>query len=35
VLCILFYCIAMNKLDRRHHDELAELSPAPAADREE
>ena len=25
VLCILFYCIAMNRLDRRHHDELAAL----------
>lgn len=22
VVCILVYCIAMNRLDRRHHDEL-------------
>ena len=22
VLCILVYCIAMNRLDRRHHDDL-------------
>lgn len=22
VLCILAYCIGMNRLDRRHHDEL-------------
>jgi uncharacterized membrane protein len=25
VLCILVYCIAMNRLDRRHHDELEAL----------
>ena len=22
VLCILIYCLAMNRLDRRHHEEL-------------
>lgn len=22
VICILVYCLAMNRLDRRHHDEL-------------
>lgn len=26
VLCILFYCIAMNRLDRRHHNELEKLA---------
>jgi putative solute:sodium symporter small subunit len=25
VLCILIYCVAMNRLDRRHHAELAAL----------
>jgi putative solute:sodium symporter small subunit len=25
VLCILIYCLAMNRLDRRHHAELAAL----------
>lgn len=25
VLCILLYCIAMNRLDRRHHDELSRI----------
>jgi putative solute:sodium symporter small subunit len=25
VLCILIYCVAMNRLDRRHHDELAAI----------
>jgi putative solute:sodium symporter small subunit len=25
VVCILLYCIAMNRLDRRHHDELAAI----------
>jgi putative solute:sodium symporter small subunit len=25
VLCILVYCIAMNRLDRRHHEELEAL----------
>jgi putative solute:sodium symporter small subunit len=25
VLCILIYCIVMNRLDHRHHDELAGL----------
>jgi putative solute:sodium symporter small subunit len=27
VLCILIYCLAMNWLDRRHHDELKSLEP--------
>ncbi len=26
VLCILVYCIAMNRLDRRHHEELEALA---------
>jgi putative solute:sodium symporter small subunit len=26
VLCILAYCLAMNRLDRRHHDELIRLN---------
>jgi len=26
VLCILAYCIAMNRLDRRHHEELERLA---------
>jgi putative solute:sodium symporter small subunit len=26
VLCILVYCLAMNRLDRRHHDELERLA---------
>ena len=25
VLCILAYCVVMNRLDRRHHDELARI----------
>jgi putative solute:sodium symporter small subunit len=25
VVCILIYCVAMNRLDRRHHDELQAL----------
>lgn len=25
VLCILLYCIAMNRLDRRHHEQLEAL----------
>lgn len=25
VVCILLYCLAMNRLDRRHHDELAAI----------
>ena len=25
VFCILFYCIAMNQLDRKHHDALERL----------
>lgn len=24
VFCILIYCVAMNRLDRRHHDEIAD-----------
>ena len=31
VLCILVYCLLMNRLDRRHHEELERLS-AGAAD---
>ncbi len=26
VLCILVYCISMNRLDRRHHEELEKLA---------
>lgn len=26
VLCILLYCIVMNRLDRRHHNELEKLT---------
>jgi len=26
VLCILIYCLAMNRLDARHHSKLAELA---------
>jgi len=26
VLCILVYCVAMNRLDRRHHEELERLA---------
>jgi putative solute:sodium symporter small subunit len=26
VVCILIYCVAMNRLDRRHHDELQALA---------
>ena len=26
VLCILTYCLAMNRLDRRHHDELEAIA---------
>jgi putative solute:sodium symporter small subunit len=30
VLCILVYCIAMNRLDAKHHEKLAQLvSPGP------
>ncbi len=25
VLCILIYCLSMNRLDRRHHEELERL----------
>lgn len=25
VICILIYCIAMNRLDRKHHDQLEAL----------
>ena len=28
VLCILVYCILMNRLDRRHHEELERLAAA-------
>jgi putative solute:sodium symporter small subunit len=28
VLCILLYCIAMNRLDRRHHEELESIEAA-------
>jgi putative solute:sodium symporter small subunit len=28
VLCILVYCIAMNRLDRSHHDELESIGRA-------
>jgi putative solute:sodium symporter small subunit len=28
VLCILIYCLAMNRLDRRHHEELLAIGPA-------
>ena len=27
VLCILVYCLAMNRLDKRHHEELQALEP--------
>ncbi len=26
VLCILVYCLAMNRLDRRHHEELQAIA---------
>ncbi len=26
VICILVYCLAMNRLDRRHHDELQAIA---------
>jgi hypothetical protein len=26
VICILIYCLAMNRLDARHHAKLAELA---------
>lgn len=25
VICILLYCVAMNRLDRRHHQDLEEI----------
>lgn len=28
VLCILTYCLAMNRLDARHHEQLAKLDSA-------
>ena len=28
VICILIYCLAMNRLDRRHHEELQALGAA-------
>lgn len=27
VLCILVYCVLLNRLDRRHHEELRKLPP--------
>jgi putative solute:sodium symporter small subunit len=30
VLCILVYCICMNRLDKRHHTELKNLPTLPA-----
>ena len=30
VFCILAYCLAMNRLDRRHHEELERLGQLPA-----
>jgi len=32
VLCILVYCISMNRLDKRHHAELKKLHALPAGD---
>ncbi len=32
VLCILVYCIFMNRLDRRHHEELERLMINPDRD---
>jgi putative solute:sodium symporter small subunit len=29
VLCILVYCISMNRLDKHHHDELKKLHALP------
>jgi putative solute:sodium symporter small subunit len=29
VFCILAYCLAMNRLDRRHHEELERLASSP------
>jgi hypothetical protein len=29
VFCILAYCLAMNWLDRRHHEELERLATRP------
>lgn len=31
VLCILVYCLAMNRLDRRHHDELEAIAAQDSA----
>ena len=28
VLCILAYCLAMNRLDRKHHEELEKIEKA-------
>lgn len=28
VLCILLYCVIMNRLDRRHHEELESIASA-------
>ena len=30
VFCILTYCLVMNRLDRRHHDELERLAQLPS-----
>ncbi len=30
VLCVLVYCLLMNRLDRRHHEELERLSSGAA-----
>ncbi len=30
VLCILIYCLAMNRLDRRHHEELVAIDAGSA-----
>lgn len=32
VLCILVYCLLMNRLDRRHHEELEALGYTPGSD---
>lgn len=32
VICILIYCIAMNRLDAKHHEKLAELAAEEAVE---
>jgi len=32
VLCILVYCISMNRLDKQHHEELRKLDALPGSD---